>query len=160
MNTTTSLLLKVQAFLDEQGIGPGRMVVAVSGGPDSVALRRALARLRVGSEGMPLVVAHLNHRLRGMESDGDEQFVQDLVAHLNRNAGIKLDCRCERIDVAARAEAEKSNIEELARRLRYDWLSKIARETDSSLVATGHTMDDQAETVLHRLIRGTGLKGL
>ena len=129
-------------------VPPGAGVVAVSGGADSVALLWALVAV---SEG-PLIVAHLNHRLRGDDSDADEAFVRALAADL------RLDFRGERIDV--RAAAAGDNLESVARRLRYDWLARVARESGASWVATGHTADDQAETVLHRLLRGTGLRGL
>jgi tRNA(Ile)-lysidine synthase len=129
------------------------MVVAVSGGPDSVALLRALIDLG----GTPLCVAHLNHRLRGPESDADEEFVRDLYARLV-GAAAGLSLRCERIEVAARAG--RDNLEGAARRVRYEWLAGVAREAGLGRVATGHTADDQAETVLHRLLRGAGLKGL
>jgi tRNA(Ile)-lysidine synthase len=132
------------------------LVVAVSGGPDSVALLRALLALRPG----PVTIAHLNHRLRGQDSDADEAFVRDLHAALLTAGAAGLELRCEQIDVAAQARQERNNLESVARRLRYDWLARIAREAGAAWVATGHTADDQAETVLHRLLRGTGLKGL
>jgi tRNA(Ile)-lysidine synthase len=134
--------------------GPG--VVAVSGGPDSVALLRALLAVRGDA---PLVVAHLNHQLRGPDSDADEAFVAALHARLVAD-GAALTVRSERIDVAARARQEGDNLENVARRVRYGWLSEVARAAGAGWVATGHTADDQAETVLHRLLRGTGLKGL
>lgn len=127
--------------------GPG--VVAVSGGADSVALLRVLATW-IDS----LVVAHLNHRLRGADSDADEQFVCDLSQSLG------LTCRTLAIDVAEEAKRSGENLEETARRLRYDWLARIAEESGASWIATGHTADDQAETVLHRLLRGSGIQGL
>ncbi len=132
--------------------GPG--VVAVSGGPDSVALLRAIV---VARPAVPLTVAHLNHQLRGSESDADEAFVRDLCARLSA-AGAALRLRVERLDVAARAAGD--NLEAAARRRRYDWLTAVAREAGAVWVATGHTADDQAETVLHRLLRGTGLRGM
>ncbi len=132
------------------------MVVAVSGGPDSVALLRALIALHdVG----PLVIAHLNHQLRGSDSDADEQFVRDLHAPLVVESP-HLQLRCERIDIGGQARASGENLEETARRIRYAWLAELARQAGLSCVATGHTADDQAETVLHRLLRGTGLQGL
>ena len=149
------LVAEVGRSLERLGAGAGGMVVAVSGGPDSVALLRALAELPVG----PLVVAHLNHRLRGAESDADEAFVQELARSL-RDAGKPVEARTRKIDVAAQARQEHGNLESVARRLRYDWLQEIAVEAKLSWIATGHTADDQAETVLHRLLRGTGLQGL
>lgn len=144
------LLDAIERFLHEREAGGG-WVVAVSGGADSVALLRALAELRVG----PLVVAHLNHRLRAEESDADEDFVCRLCESL-RISGLQL--RRERSEV--RGLAAGQNLEAFARQYRYDWLRRTARETGCPWVATGHTADDQAETVLHRLLRGAGLQGL
>jgi len=161
----TALLPEVVlSFLSEQSIRAERLLVAVSGGPDSVALLRALVDLNsehgvcLGSQ--TIVVAHLNHRLRGSESDADEYFVRDLVGGLKTQTQTHLAFRYERLDVAGRAAAEGSNLEDLARRLRHEWFANLARESGCTFVATGHTADDQAETVLHRLLRGTGLKGL
>jgi tRNA(Ile)-lysidine synthase len=141
---------KVEQALSRAGVA-GRLVVAVSGGPDSVALLRALCDL----PGRPhLIGAHLNHQLRGAEGDADEAFVRDLCA------GLSLECCCDRLDVRAAAGAEGANLESTARRLRYEWLTRVAREAGAGWVATGHTADDQAETVLHRLLRGAGLPGL
>ncbi len=131
-------------------------MVAVSGGPDSVALLRALVAIGAG----PLVVAHLNHLLRGADSDADEEFVRQLHATQLYTGQVSPDLCCERIDVAAQAQAEQDNVENAARRIRYAWLTQLAQERQARYVATGHTADDQAETVLHRLLRGTGLKGL
>jgi tRNA(Ile)-lysidine synthase len=145
-----SLVCAVEQTLRRCGVAGG-LVVAVSGGPDSVALLLALWQVRgLG----PLVAAHLNHLLRGEESDADEAFVRALCERL------ALVCRCERLDVLAAAGSEGGNLEGVARRLRYDWLARVAQDAGARWVATGHTADDQAETVLHRLLRGTGLKGL
>jgi tRNA(Ile)-lysidine synthase len=137
--------------------GEAGLVVAVSGGPDSVALARAALAARDAPA--PLVLAHLNHRLRGAESDGDEDFVAGLHAALSA-AAPNVRLARERIDVAASASATGENLEAEARRLRYRWLAEVARSHGLRWVATGHTADDQAETVLHRLLRGTGLQGL
>jgi tRNA(Ile)-lysidine synthase len=131
------------------------LVVAVSGGPDSVALTRLLA-----ATDARLAIAHLNHQLRGAESDCDEAFVHELYQSLRVARPQAVTWHCERLDVAARARAEGGNLEAVARRLRYAWLADVARREGLRFVATGHTADDQAETVLHRLLRGTGLKGL
>jgi tRNA(Ile)-lysidine synthase len=135
---------------------PGREpgVVAVSGGPDSVALLRLLLEPRQAGLVGALTVAHLNHRLRGADSDTDEDFVQRLAREHS------LPFRCQRINVAKLAEERGDNLENTARQVRYDWLTEIARGSGASWLATGHTADDQAETVLHRLLRGTGLQGL
>jgi tRNA(Ile)-lysidine synthase len=130
----------------------GGAVVAVSGGPDSVALLRALAATVRG----PLVVAHLNHGLRGADGDADETFVADLSEALGRDAAVTF--RRERVDVATAAAG--ANLEATARRIRYEWFARVARAEGVPFVVTGQTADDQAETVLHRLLRGTGLPGL
>lgn len=145
------LVRKVRRYLRRQDVAVGGIVVAVSGGPDSVALLRILATLRYGEK---LTVAHLNHQLRDAESDADEAFVRDLAAKLS------LPVYSERLNVKASAQCEGDNLEASARRARYSWFQRVAQETQSRWVATGHTADDQAETVLHRLLRGTGLKGL
>ena len=132
----------------EVGREPG--VVAVSGGADSVALLRALIAVRTG----PLTVAHFNHHLRGAESDADAAFVQELAARFG------LTFRLGGANVAKLAAEAGDNLEATARRLRYGWLVEVAVSVGARWIATGHTADDQAETVLHRLIRGTGIQGL
>jgi tRNA(Ile)-lysidine synthase len=127
--------------------GPG--IVAVSGGADSVALLRALS-----AWAGPLIVAHLNHRLRGADSDADEQFVRDLAAALGA------PFMTTALEVAGQARREGANLEGTARRLRYEWLARVAGECGAAWIATGHTADDQAETVLHRVLRGAGVQGL
>jgi tRNA(Ile)-lysidine synthase len=150
-----------------EGIAPAGIVVAVSGGPDSVALLLALIRLRIElpliqSEPQlgPLLIAHLNHKLRGEASDADEAFVQNLVVSLSANRVPGLEFRHDSVDVACHAQKRGRNLEGVARHIRYEWLAKVAQDAGISFVATGHTADDQAETVLFRLLRGTGLKGL
>jgi tRNA(Ile)-lysidine synthase len=142
---------KVGRFFRDLDTPADGLVVAVSGGPDSVALARALATAGIVNA---LILAHLNHCLRGADSDADESFVREL------SISLATRFRCERLDVAAQARAEGGNLESVARRLRYRWLAEVARQEGASFVATGHTADDQAETVLHRLLRGTGLQGL
>ncbi len=119
--------------------------VAVSGGADSVALLRALVDC-----GGRLMVGHVNHQLRGDEGDADERFVVELANTLG------LPVHTHRVNVAALG----GNVEATARRVRYEWLTSLASEVGAAWIATGHTADDQAETVLHRMIRGTGLQGL
>jgi tRNA(Ile)-lysidine synthase len=136
------------------------IVVAVSGGADSVALVRALDAARDSLAPFPLVLAHLNHQLRGQDSDSDEEFVATLHAQLTAAGRPNLLlCRTRR-DIAAQARAEGANLEAVARRERYRWLAEVARNHGMKYIATGHTANDQAETVLHRLLRGTGLRGL
>lgn len=143
--------------LDEHG---GGVVAAVSGGADSVALLHALLAARDPAAPFPVTVAHLNHLLRGAEGDADEAFTSDLCAGLTASGVSALRLRVGRIDVPAEARDVGANLEATARRLRYRWLAQVAREVGARWVATGHTADDQAETVLHRLLRGAGLQGL
>ncbi len=140
------MLNKLRAFLKEQALlSPGdRVIAAVSGGADSVAMLFALYLLR-DELGITLEAAHFNHHLRGAESDRDEAFVTDF---------------CGRYDIplhlgSGRIVPGKKGLEAAARDARYTFLRSLPGK-----VATAHTADDNAETVLMRLIRGTGLKGL
>jgi tRNA(Ile)-lysidine synthase len=130
-----------------------RVGVGVSGGSDSVALLRILQKVS-DQEGIRLVVLHFNHGLRGRDSEGDEQFVAALAAHL------RLPFFSGREDVASVARARHWNLEDAARRLRYGFFAALAREGRIDRVAVAHTADDQAETVLARVLRGTGPAGL
>jgi len=127
-----------------------RVAVAVSGGADSVALLLLLLELR-GELGIVLSVAHVNHKLRGEESDEDERFVVDLA----RQHDLELLVR-----VAPVNQERGSGIEAAARALRYDFFRELARTGRVRKIATAHTLDDQAETVLLRMLRGTGIRGL
>jgi tRNA(Ile)-lysidine synthase len=130
------------------------VLLAVSAGADSVALLRAMGEIRPAGAGR-LVVAHFNHRLRGAASDADAAFVHDLAA------GLGLSCEIGHADDATGGVTGKSTLaEEHSRTQRYDFLTAAARRHGARYVATAHTADDQAETVLHRIIRGTGLAGL
>ena len=154
-----ALLDSIRERLTRLGVRPAGLVVAVSGGADSVALLRALAMLRDETPG-PFVIAHLNHCLRGEESDGDEEFIRQLHAELNAGEAKRFELAVARRDVAAIASETGGNLEATARNQRYRWLAEVAEQYGVSRVATGHTADDQAETILHRLLRGTGLQGL
>ncbi|MGC1617614.1 MAG: tRNA lysidine(34) synthetase TilS [Candidatus Acidiferrum sp.] len=130
-----------------------RVGVGVSGGADSVALLLLLVGLRE-ELGIVLSVAHMNHKLRGAASDVDERFVGKLAA----KQGLTL--YSEGVDVAAKARREKANLEDAARRARYEFFAMLVKEGKMDRVAVGHTADDQAETVLAHILRGTGLAGL
>ncbi len=158
MDVVARLIERVRACLFPPR-APSGGVLAVSGGPDSVALARAALAARPGP-GVLLVLAHLNHQLRGAESDADEAFVVALHAGLVASGEANLRVACQRIDVGQQARAEGGNLEAVAREVRYRWLAEVAGAHGLGWVATGHTASDQAETVLHRLLRGTGLAGL
>jgi tRNA(Ile)-lysidine synthase len=130
-----------------------RVAVAVSGGADSVALLRLLEDM-ANELGITLCVVHFNHALRGAESDVDEQF----VAELANEAGLEFVSVRE--DVAAAARNHGWNLEDAARRLRYAFFVRVVESGRATRVAVAHSADDQAETVLARIIRGTGLTGL
>jgi tRNA(Ile)-lysidine synthase len=154
-----SLLEHVEAFLSRVSVDQEPGVVAVSAGPDSVALARLLSILQREKKVGPLILAHLNHQLRAMESDEDQAFVAELAKQLSRDAGL-VGFRGKRLDIAALARERGDNLENVAREVRYEWFAEVAREEGARWIAVGHTADDQAETVLHRLVRGTGLHGL
>ncbi|MCA9247527.1 MAG: tRNA lysidine(34) synthetase TilS [Planctomycetales bacterium] len=126
-------------------------LVAVSGGADSVALLRALTRLKSAGEGR-LVVAHLNHALRGESSDADEQFVRDLAHKLS------LEFTSERVDIGGHPQTD--GLEAAARDARYAFFARAAERFGARYIALAHTRDDQVETILHRIVRGTGIAGL
>jgi tRNA(Ile)-lysidine synthase len=130
-----------------------RVGVAVSGGGDSVALLRLLVELRA-KLGIVVSAVHFNHKLRGKASDADEKFVAALAEKL----GVTL--HIGRVDVAGKAKREKANLEDAARRARYEFFERLAEQGLVNVVATAHTMDDQAETVLAHILRGTGIAGL
>jgi tRNA(Ile)-lysidine synthase len=129
------------------------VLLAISGGPDSVALARAMRALNPGGQGR-LAAAHLNHRLRGEESEGDEAFVVGLCRRLD------IPCEVHRADVGQLAADSRDGLESAARKARYAFLRHTADRLGARYVVTAHTADDQAETVLHRIIRGTGIAGL
>jgi tRNA(Ile)-lysidine synthase len=129
------------------------LVVGVSGGPDSVCLLHILSGLK-GTLGTKLHIAHLNHLLRGAESDADAEYVSSLAHELEIPATI------ERRDVKAYQQEHRLSLEEAAREVRYAFFSEVARSLGADTVAVGHTADDQIETILMHLVRGTGLAGL
>jgi tRNA(Ile)-lysidine synthase len=130
-----------------------RVGVAVSGGADSVALLRLLLELR-HEIGFVLSVVHFNHQLRGTDSDADAHFVADLAGH------HKLELHLENGDTATYAKQKRLSIETAARELRYQYLRRLLAEARLNRIATAHTLDDQAETVLLRIVRGAGSRGL
>ena len=140
--------------LDLSLLSPGlRLVVGLSGGADSVALLRLLAERR-GELGLVLHAAHLHHGLRGEEADDDLAFCRSLAAEL------KVEFHEAHVDVAAEARTAGESIEEAARRVRYAWFRQLMTDVPLDAVATAHTLDDQAETVLGKFLRGAWTEGL
>lgn len=147
------LLRQIAAALTEHDLAGARLLVAVSGGPDSLALLHALWRLR-DEYGLTLVGAHLNHNLRGAESDADAEFAANTFKRLGMPYTV------DSADVAAYRRTHRLSLEDAARRVRYTFLSDAAAKHEAHAIALGHTADDQAETVLMHIIRGSGLDGL
>ena len=135
------------------------VLIAVSGGADSVALARALAELHRGGEGR-LILAHFNHRLRGAESDADQAFVESLANQLGLEFVIGSAPESPPISFALSPTQPQQTAEAALRDLRYAFLMQAANQTGARYVVTAHTADDQIETVLHNILRGTGLAGL
>jgi len=159
----TDFVGRVRACIEAHGLlaradGAARpttsVVVAVSGGPDSVALLLALHELARSEFAPALTVAHLHHGLRETTAEEDRLFVENLAARLG------LPCETGRADVPTEAERPGIGIEEAARNLRRRFLADVARRAGAGKVALGHTADDRVETVLFRILRGTGVEGL
>ncbi len=154
-NSAMETIDKIRAFSDVHGLlPPGACVLAaVSGGADSVCLLSCL--LALSSElDLSVAVAHFNHRLRGDASDRDQLFVSDLCRDLH------IPFYTDGADVASYARDNKLGIEAAARNLRYAFFEQTAKKIGADRIATAHTADDNAETVLLNLTRGTGLRGL
>jgi tRNA(Ile)-lysidine synthase len=148
----------VQGVLDyirRQGLlhAGDRVGVAVSGGADSVALVRLMLELWP-ELGIVLSVVHFNHKLRGDEAEADERFVAQLAQR------YKLELHASGGDVAAHARSQHLSTEAAARQLRYRYFRRLFEEQKLNRIATGHTLDDQAETALLRIVRGAGTRGL
>lgn len=129
------------------------LLVAVSGGPDSVCLLHILAKLREELD-IELHVAHLNHQLRGEEAEADAHYVASLARRLGIPATI------ESHDVKSYQTQHHTSLEEAAREVRYAFLAGVAGKVGAAQVAVGHTVDDHVETILMHLIRGSGTRGL
>ncbi len=150
---TGRLKKSVQDFVQRTAKAGDRVGVAVSGGADSVALLLLLLEVRERL-GIVLSVVHFNHQLRGKASNVDEKFVAALAKKL------KLAYHAERGDVAGMAKRERANLEDAARRARYGFFERVVKEGHLDYVAVAQTADDQAETVLAHILRGTGIAGL
>lgn len=148
---------KVAAFIQANGLceSADKILLAVSGGADSTALMYAMSALK--AEGVlhaELLCAHINHQLRGAEAELDEEFA------VAQGDELKLAVTTKRLDVRGFARENKLSIETAARKLRMESLIDIAKANNCKWVATAHQKNDNAETVLHRLLRGTGFRGL
>lgn len=130
-----------------------KVLLGVSGGPDSVVLLHTLNALS-NDLSITLHIAHLNHGIRGKQSDLDEEFVQDLAKHF----GIEITTR--KVDIPSIKLDMRAGIEEAARAVRYSFLQETAANIGANKIAVGHNADDRAESVLLNLIRGAGVDGL
>jgi len=149
-NKVFEFILRQGLFADDRAI-----LVAVSGGADSMCLLHVLRTFRnQGRLAAPLLCCHVNHRLRGSESDADERFVVELANEM----GVPVVVRT--VEVRSHAETSRQSIETAARQLRLAALEEIARDRGCAWIATGHQRNDNAETVVQRLRRGTGFRGL
>ncbi|MBI2940360.1 MAG: tRNA lysidine(34) synthetase TilS [Chloroflexi bacterium] len=155
MGAVSVLTLRLRTVAASASLfAPGEeWVVGVSGGADSVALLHGLSSLRA-EWGISLHVAHLNHRLRGAESDADEAFVADIARSLGLAATV------DRADVAALGLVCRVGLEEAGRLARYRFFAEVVHQRGAAGVAVGHTADDQVETLVLHWARGTGLTGL
>jgi tRNA(Ile)-lysidine synthase len=146
--------VKLAPRIDRRELHAGMQVtVAVSGGADSVGLLRTLV-ITAQEIGLVLSVAHVHHGIRGAEADEDARFVEGLAAQL------QLPFLLHRTDTPARARADGQTLEEAGRHERYGWFRQLLAQGKANAVATAHTLDEQAETVLHRLVRGAWTEGL
>ena len=131
------------------------IVVGVSGGPDSMALLNVLINIKENSKQLKfnIIVAHINHMLREIAEE-ETKYVEDFCA----NRGIQ--CFVKRQDVIKLARQEKIGTEEAGRKLRYSFFEEVLKQTNSNKIATAHTANDRAETVLMNMMRGSGTSGL
>ncbi|MDH3257026.1 MAG: tRNA lysidine(34) synthetase TilS [Nitrospinota bacterium] len=140
--------------MDHKMIETGDTVLlGVSGGPDSVALLRGLLELQQELN-IKLAIAHLNHGVRGEESDRDARFVKEM------GETLQIKTLIEKKDAAAEQVTSKTSFQETARHLRLEFFERTMQQAGANKIALGHTLDDQAETVLMNLLRGSGLKGI
>jgi tRNA(Ile)-lysidine synthase len=132
-----------------------RVLLGVSGGPDSVALLSLIYNTnRINPPYSEIFIAHLNHSIRGKESDDDEQFVNTLAEK------YEMTLIAEKRDIREIARERKMSLEEAARDERYKFFESAAEKVGANVIAVGHNADDNAETILHRIIRGTGITGV
>jgi tRNA(Ile)-lysidine synthase len=152
LNNMQDIEHKTADFIKQHNLlsAEGNVLLAVSGGADSVALLYILNKLIPNA----IHIGHINHQLRGSDSLKDQEFVKTLAKKLN------LPVTIESVDVKAYAKENKLSTETAARKLRLDALSRIADKNNCRYIATAHHKNDNTETVIHRILRGTGFKGL
>jgi len=149
------VLKRVRETIEKEGMlsHGDRVGVAVSGGPDSIALLNALIMI-APEYGLELSILHLNHGIRGEASDNDETFVRETA----QSKGLPL--RAKAVSVPAIMKKKKGSLEEISREERYRFFEEILREDSLDKIAIGHNLDDQAETVIIKFLRGSGMEGL
>ncbi len=149
-------LSKIRKTVDSFGmLGPGDVIVTgVSGGSDSMALLLVLRDLREFYPNIDVIVSHVDHGLRGLESEEDAEFVKEAAEKL----GFSFECL--QVDTEAFRKKHKLSLEDAARELRYEFFNDILVKHSAQKIATAHTLNDQAETVIMRFIRGSGSQGL
>ncbi len=146
---------KVLSYIkDNNLIKPNdKILIALSGGPDSICLLNVLFELREKLN-ISIAAAHLNHLLRGEDAFEDEKYVINICNHMG------IECFVKRVDINAYSKESKLSSEMAGRSARYDFFDEILKKEGFNKIATAHNANDQAETVLFRLMRGTGLEGL
>lgn len=143
-----------QFIAENQLIRAGeKIIIALSGGIDSMVLLDSLYKIKNILK-LSLSIAHINHQLRGNESDEDEEFVKEVAKKYS------LDCYVERVNTSLVAESKKISIQEAARILRYDFFNKVRTSIGFTKIATAHNADDNTETILLNIFRGSGIQGL
>lgn len=152
---TSSVIQKCLKFIRENDLlkNGESVVVGFSGGPDSTFLMILFLTIQKIFN-LKIYAAHLNHRLRGKESDADEEFVKDFCK------SHKIECLIESRDIEKIAQETKKSIEEVARNERYKFFSDVVQKFKANKIATGHTLNDNAETMIFNFVRGSGISGL
>ena len=130
-----------------------RIVLGVSGGPDSIAMLDILRQLRDEIK-FEIYVVHINHNIRGKDADEDEEYVKKYCENYN------IKCFSKKIDVPTIAQNEKIGTEEAGRKVRYEYFDEILQKTNSNKIGIAHNKNDKVETIIMHLLRGSGVSGL
>lgn len=151
MKQSTEIVRQVERFIGDNAIvAPGeKVIVALSGGADSVALLLLMVEL-----GFDCSAMHCNFGLRGVESERDESFVRQLCS------GLGISCSVRRFDVPARRGATGESVEMACRELRYEWFEQVRRQAGHAVIAVGHHLEDNVETLMLNMVRGAGVAGV